>query len=190
MAHPIKQHGPMMSLEEYLFAEQGQKDKHEFHAGYVYSMAGGSHRHAIMQLNIGSELRAMARGKNCVASGPDIQIWVEEVQTALYADVALVCGKAAYFKKNRNMLVNPRLIVEVLSPGTRDYDLSGKFEIYKKLASFHEYLVVESDSVLVIHHQKDSAGVWTRKSYKNRTAEILIPSLGLPLAVSALYENL
>ncbi len=187
MAQAVKQHAPTMSLEEYLFSEEQAVDKREYHQGHVYSMAGGSDSHAAMQLAVGAELLNLCRRSKCSARGPDIKLWVEKAECALYADASVICGQPLYFRNDRHLLINPTLIVEVLSPSTRDYDLSGKFDLYKKIPSFREYLLVEPDEIKVIHYAKEATGRWSRKQYTERKDTFGLRCLAKDLRLSRLY---
>lgn len=180
---------PRVSLEQYLFDEAHRPDKHEFHAGYVYAMAGGSHAHSIMQARASGELYSQLKRSRCTVAGPDIKVWIAKEQTALYPDVLVACGKAVYHQSDQQLLTNPTVVVEVLSPSTRDYDLGKKFLLYRQLLSLQEYLLLEPDEVYVIHYSKDAKGAWRKKTHQLTDAVIELPSIKASLALRDLYPN-
>ncbi|MDX2267102.1 MAG: Uma2 family endonuclease [Bryobacter sp.] len=180
---------PRISLDQYLFDEAHRPDKHEFHAGYVYAMAGGSLSHAAMCANAVSALVRAVGSKRCLTLTADIKVWVEAEGSAVYPDAAVVCGKAISHKKSEHMITNPIVIVEVLSPSTRDYDLGKKFLLYRQLLSLQEYLLIEPDEVYVIHYSKDAKGAWRKKTHQLTDAVIELPSIKASLALRDLYPN-
>ncbi len=181
---------PKFELEEFLEWEKLSPERHEFHAGVVYGMAGGSAEHAEGIASMAGELRNLAKGMNCRTLSSEMAVWVSDKETFLYPDVVLVCGKMQFHERNRRMLTNPRLIVEVLSPSTRDYDLSSKFAIYQNIASFDEYLAMEPAKVEVHHWLKDGRGRWVRKKYTSRAAKIPVRALGKELSLADVYDGL
>jgi Uma2 family endonuclease len=140
-----------------------------------------------MQAAIGAELTRLTRGTKCVAAGSDIRIWIGRADTVLYADFSLICGEPTFHNRNQSLLTNPTLLVEVLSPSTRDYDLAGKFDLYKKLPSLREYLLVEPEEVTAIHSVKEAGGRWSRKQATERQDVLSIACLGKDLRLSRIY---
>jgi Uma2 family endonuclease len=152
-------------------------------------MAGGSLSLAAMSANVVAALVRMGAAKGCTTFSSDIKVWIAEEECAVYPDAALVCGKVMGYNNSDQMITNPRIIVEVLSPSTRDYDLGRKFAIYKKLASLKEYILIEPDEVYVIHYAKDARGSWRKKTHQLTGALVELPSLNAKLALRDLYPN-
>jgi Uma2 family endonuclease len=116
-------------------------------------------------------------------------VWVEAASTALYPDVILVCGRPAYHKKNTQLVTNPLLIVEVLSPSTREYDLGAKFEVYQRLPSLRSYWLVDPGEVWVAEHSLGPNGRWGKKIHQNVEARLNVPGLDATLALRELYPG-
>ena len=157
---------PYYTPEQYLALEELSQDKHEYYAGEIYLMAGGSLEHSVITSNIGSVLRQAFRGKGCLVCSSDLKIGVTNgSKLYTYPDVSVVCGKPELLPGHNDVLTNPILIVEVLSPSTATYDSNAKFLFYKSLPSFKHYLLVEQDRVDVTYHFKTEAGTWKNRTY-------------------------
>ncbi len=119
-----------MSFEEYLTQEDVSPARHEFHDGVVTMMAGGNRPHAEAAANWMLNLGALSRGGECRPLGSGMGVWIHSARTAVYPDVALYCGQRTHQGESERFLTNPKVIVEVLSPSTRDHDFSVKLELY------------------------------------------------------------
>ncbi len=144
-----------LSLEEYWKLEEESDVKHEFHHGQVTAMAGGTVEHSLISANaVGSLREALnVRNKECITFNSDLKIYIEAAQSSVYPDAMVVCGKID--KHRKDAITNPILIVEVFSDSTKDYDEGEKFERYKKLPSFKEYVLVSQDQPFVKIFFKD-----------------------------------
>lgn len=114
-------------------------------------------------------------------------IWIAASKTHLYPDVFLVCGKGQTNGSHRTQITNPKLIVEVLSPSTRDYDLSGKFSLYQAIPTLEEYLAFETDKPELHYWSKGPGGKWTRKKFSGPEANVAIRALGKSLSLAEIY---
>lgn len=179
-----------MSFEEFLRFEERSNDKHEFHQGLVVLMPGVTLEHSLCTTGVVRELSLLARGSKCLVLSSDMGILVEGGEDEfVYPDAAILCGKPKFWNRNNRVLTNPKLVVEVLSLSTRDYDMSGKFSRYCRLASFDEYLLLESTSAVGHHWLKDSFGKWQRKKYAGHAATLPIRTLGRDLRLGDIYEG-
>lgn len=134
------------TLEQYIELEQSSEERYEYFDGEVFAMAGGSLEHAIIATNIAGSLNNKLSGKNCRAINSDMRVKVPAHPPYRYPDVTVVCGEPVTEKYlGQVMLVNPVLLVEVLSPTTKDYDKDEKFLGYQSIASFQEYLLVAQE---------------------------------------------
>jgi Uma2 family endonuclease len=181
--------GLKMSFEDFLVREEWSKEKHEFHRGLVVLMPGGTLPHAICISGIVRELGILAKGSGCTVVSSDLGVWVESDEAFVYPDATVLCAKPKFWHRNSRVLTNPKMLIEVLSPSTRDYDMSAKFASYCQLPSFDEYLLLESTSVEVHQWLRDSAGKWQRKKYRGEDAQIPIRSLGKNLRLLDVYEG-
>jgi Uma2 family endonuclease len=161
MGAPAHLHG--YTFKEYLDLESASNVKHEFLDGEIYAMAGGTPRHAALTLAIGGALLAQLRGGPCRAFSSDLRIRVRETGLATYPDVTVVCGPLETDPDSEATVTNPTVIVEVLSPSTKDYDLGEKFEHYRKVASLQAVLYVWQTEPRIESRTRGADGAWTSR---------------------------
>lgn len=134
------------TLEEYLKLDKNSEERYEFFDGDVFAMAGGSAEHSRISGNLYFQLQLRLRGGTCAPFNSDMRLKVPQAVPYRYPDASVVCGEAIFDEiDGQQMLVNPVLIVEVLSPSAATYDLKDKFRAYQSIESFEEYLVVSQD---------------------------------------------
>jgi Uma2 family endonuclease len=190
--HMTQRMRAFFTLDEYLSAEEMSLEKHEYHKGEIYMMAGGNYNHSAIAGKIIAELdRALDRAsKSCDVLTSDIKIYVPAEDFLTYADAAIVCGEPQFYQGNKNVIENPVLIVKVLSPSTRKYDLTDKFNFYSRLPSLQHYLLVEQNMVAIEHRWLDADGNWQSRDYTNRTDIVRLPDMGIELNVAEFYRRI
>lgn len=185
MGHALEIQG--MTSDEYLAWERLQPSKHEYYRGEVFVMAGGSPRHNFLANAVGAELRALMRGKNCHVLSSDQRISLHQGQRYVYADAVVACGGICTEPGTIDVLTNPTIVVEVLSPSTEAYDRGPKWEAYQRLAALMDYLLVAQDAVRVEHYQREADGSWRYRTLGPGDA-ITLANRAV-LAVDAVYEG-
>jgi Uma2 family endonuclease len=178
---------PSMSAAEYLAWEREQDDKHEFHDGEVFAMAGGSPRHNRLAAKILIQLSAATQDQGCYAQSSDQRIAAEPYKRYVYADVVLICGPMQTEPEAKDVLVNPAVVVEVLSPSTEAYDRGVKWEAYQRLPSLTDYLLVSQEHPRIEHYRRDSDGSWNYRVYE--AGKTITLANQAQLAVDAIYEG-
>jgi Uma2 family endonuclease len=153
-----------LTAAEYLVWERGQTDKHEFHAGEVFAMAGGSPRHNWIVGNVQSVLKR-ALDDRCFTFTSDQRIVFDDGARYVYPDASVVCGQVMLQAGTTDVIVNPTILVEVLSNGTEQYDRGLKWEGYQRLASLTDYLLVAQHEIRVEQFQRASDGRWFYRAY-------------------------
>lgn len=176
-----------MSAEAYLEWERQQRSKHEFHLGEVFAMASGSARHNFLSTAFGAELRAALRGKGCHALSSDQWIAAKPGERYVYADAVVACGDVQMEPGTSDVLANPTVVVEVLSPSTETYDRGEKWEAYQRLASLTDYLLASQTSVRIEHYQREAEGFWRYRVVE--AGDTITLKNGATLAVDAIYEG-
>lgn len=176
-----------ISREDYLKLEETSTDKHEFYQGQVFAMAGGTFQHARIGLNVTTELAVRLRGKPCQPMNSDLRITTPSGLNT-YPDASVYCGQLELTDHHKTLL-NPVLIAEVLSPSTRSYDRGDKFHHYRSIPSLRDYLLIDSETILVEHYQRISAYEWNLHEYRQLTDVLNLDSIRQPLAVSVFYEG-
>lgn len=178
------------TLEEYLELDKNSEEKYEYFDGQVFAMAGGSPDHVRISVNVCSALIQKLGGGACEAFNSDMRIKVPAAFPYRYPDVSAVCGEPIFEEVlGQQMLVNPILIVEVLSPSTAAYDLGEKFTAYQSIESFREYLLVSQSRPHVIHYIRQSKGKWLRSEVDGLDNEIALESLKVTLALREIYQR-
>jgi Uma2 family endonuclease len=178
------------SIEEYIELEQSSEERYEYFVGEVFAMAGGSLEHAIIATNIAGSLNNKLSGKNCRAINSDMRVKVPADPPYRYPDVTVVCGEPITEKYlGQVMLVNPVLLVEVLSPTTKDYDKDEKFLGYQSIASFQEYLLVAQERSHVTRYVRQADNQWVRSDFIGLDSAVEVKSLGVTLPLSEIYQG-
>ena len=178
------------TLDEYLELDKNSEEKYEYFDGEIFDMAGGSPSHARAGGNVYSLFQQRLRGRDCEAFNSDMRVKVPAALPYRYPDVSVVCGEPIFEELNgQEMLVNPVLIVEVLSPSTAAYDLKDKFTAYQSIDSFREYLIVSQDRPHIIQHIRQSKGRWLRIEIEGLDGEVALESVNVTLPLSEIYER-
>lgn len=180
------EHCHMMTVEEYLrLEENGPEHRYEYIDGYVYMMAGGSLDQDLIKSNIQALLRAHLRGGPCRVYSSDAKVRVSETRY-LHPEVTVTCDPGDRGKKQ--MILSPRLVVEVLSPGTERRDRTAKMKMYRAYPTIEEYMLVSTRFPMVEVHRRES-GKWTYHVYDEHD-EITLSSLDLHVSCAAVYEDI
>ena len=178
------------TVEEYLELEQTSNIRHEYFAGEVFAMAGGSKEHNIISGNVYSRLRSQLRGSSCNVFMSDMKVRINlanENQTIFYyPDVIVSCDTE---DQDRYFLNYPCLIIEVLSPSTETIDRREKLLNYRSLASLKEYVLISQDQVKVEVYRQDEKRNWTIQTLINRDDKLHLDSVGLILEMTDIYED-
>jgi Uma2 family endonuclease len=175
-----------MSAAEYLEWERRQVDKHELHDGEVFGMAGGSPRHNLLSSAIAAELRAATRERGCHVLSSDQRIAAPPGQRYVYADAVLVCGGVQTEPGASDVLINPSVIVEVLSPSTEAHDRGVKWEAYQRIGSLSDYLLVAQGQVRIEHYRREGDAWRYRVLGAGDAIEL---SNGARVSVDGIYEG-
>ncbi len=181
---------PYITPEEYLERERHAETKSEYLRGEVFAMAGGSSNHALLTVNLASELRQQLRKRPCRVFSSDLRLCVNESGLYTYPDVMVICGDLAFPDNRQDTVTNPLLIVEVLSDSTKNYDRGQKFQYYRSLPSLMEYLTVAQDEVHVEQYARQTSGQWLLTEYSDPGATVNLPSLQIELRTSDIYEKI
>lgn len=180
-------HGAQHSFRDYLALEDSGNVKHEYYQGEIYAMAGGTPAHAALQLAVPSLLFPQIRNGPCRAHGADLRVRVLATGLATYPDVTIVCGPRELDPEDPNTVVNPTLLVEVVSPGTEAYDRAGKFENYKLVPSLREYVLVSQAERRVDVWTRGANDTWSLASFgPGQVAEL--SAVSATLSVDELYD--
>ncbi len=176
---------PKIDEQTYLEQERRAETKSEFIDGEIFAMTGASPSHNLIAVNIAAELRGRLKKRPCRVYSSDQRVRVD--QGYLYPDVSVVCGEPQYFDNDN--LLNPTLIIEVLSPSTADYDLGGKFARYRRIPALKEYLLAAQDRYAVIHFLRQDDHHWLMTELEGADAVLELPTVGCRLPLAEIYDK-
>jgi Uma2 family endonuclease len=174
--------------EEYLALERNAEFKSEYRDGRIVAMAGATFPHVTIVGNVQAELRARLRGSPCRAVASDMRVQVAGGRRYTYPDVVAVCGEPRFMDGTLDTLMNPALIVEVLSPTTEAYDRGDKFLHYRTIESLQEYVLVAQDRVLVERFVRNGE-FWTLSTFTYLDQSLELASVGCAIPLREIYEN-
>jgi Uma2 family endonuclease len=178
-----------MTEAEYLEFERASEIKHEFFAGEVLAMTGASEAHNLICVNVITMLKNQLRGQPCKIYPSDMRVKVEATGLYTYPDITVVCGDAQFADTELDTLINPLVIIEVLSPSTERYDRGRKFQQYRVLPSLREYVLIAQDHPRIEHYRLQETGTWQLTDAKGLEASLELPSIGCMLALAEVYEQ-
>ena len=179
------------SVEEYLALESGAKEKLEYFNGKIRPMPGGTPLHNEIALKVGAILLALVKQleqKHKVYNS-DMKIWVEGLRHFVYPDAIVVCEKPELYPGRRDIITNPLLIVEVLSPATENYDKHDKFMQYRTIPSFREYVYLRQDAVEGVAFYREEDTLWREANAFGTEGVLPLRSLGVELPLAEVYEG-
>jgi len=181
-------HSVHYTFAEYIAHEESTNAKHEYVDGQIYAMAGGSPEHSALIASVATQLANQVRGGRCRVHSSDLRIRVIATGLATYPDVTVVCGPWERDPENARTVVNPVVVVEVLSPSTQAYDRGEKLEQYMLLPSLRAAVLVAQDRRELEVWSREDAGAWARVLVISGQSAKL-PAIGCTLDVDALYED-
>ncbi len=174
---------------EYLEWERCQESKHEYLNGDIFAMIGASRKHNLITANLLAGLHTQLRHKPCEIYSSDMRVKVSSTGLYTYPDIVVVCGEPQFDDALLDTLLNPILIVEVLSHSTENYDRGKKFGHYRRLPSLQEYLLVGQDQCQVEHYVRQPDEAWLLREYQHPEDSLQFIALNCELSLAEIYER-
>ena len=178
-----------LTVEEYLRWEKESVEKNEYYRGEIFAMAGAGARHNIIAVNMLREISLALKGKPCRPYGSDLRVHIPENTLFTYPDISIICGDIIPSKEDTDTAILPAVIIEILSPSTKQYDRGEKFKLYREIPSLKEYIMVDAESIFIESFSINSSSHWELTEYKNTEGSLPILSVGLLLAIADIYED-
>jgi Uma2 family endonuclease len=178
----------LYTVEEYLQMEAVATYKHEYHDGEIIPMAGGTIQHGEIGGNAYVALKKALKRTPCKTFNSDVAVAINDF-SYVYPDASVVCGEFKMGILNQNAIANPTLIVEVLSETTSDYDKGGKFDRYRSIASFAEYILIEQSKIEVSVYSKLENNHWNLQIFDNINDIIALKSVDCEIQLKDIYED-
>lgn len=178
----------VMSPEEFMAWERGQEFKHEYYAGEIVAMTGASLAHNRIAANLVRRLGNQLDGSRCQVYVADLRLFIPQTGSAFYSDVLVVCGKPELLDAQRDVLLNPKLVIEILSPSTERYDRNKKFRGYQAIESLDEYILISQDEKLIEQFARDG-DAWRYVAWLPKSGRVELKSIQAVLDFDEVYEG-
>jgi Uma2 family endonuclease len=179
------------TLEEYLRKEANSTHKHEFINGEIIKMPNARYNHNLIAMNIAVEMTNTTESleKEYQILGSDQKIYFPSLDEGVYADTLAICEKPLFWDDDDLLLINPILVVEVLSKSTQKYDKTGKFNKYKTLESFKEYVMIRQNECYAEVWYRERPGLWHETIVTDIEGKLPLQSLGVEISMKRIYKN-
>ena len=177
-----------LTPEEYLAFERKATTKHEYLNGQIVAMSGASFAHNFLTMNTANQLYNQLIGGECQVATSDMRVKVTQIDSYFYPDVVVVCGESRAEDDTFDTLLNPTVVVEVLSPPTETYDRGEKFEHYQQIASLKEYVLISQDKIRVEHYHRQETG-WMQTEFRGLEDVLSLLSIGCELRLQDVYRR-
>ena len=178
-----------LTPEEYLEMERKSEERHEYFDGQIFAMSGAKFNHNVIAWNLGSELKQKLKDKKCVACPSDMRVFIPATGLYTYPDLVVVCGKPQFQDDVFDTLLNPVLIIEVLSETTEGYDRGKKFLNYRSIETLQEYVLVSQDEARIEKYVKRADGLWVLSDAVGLEAEIKFDSIDCLISLKEVYDK-
>ena len=180
----------ILTPEDYLKFEREADSRHEFLDGEIYAMAGESLSHSRVCMNLAREAGNSLKGKKCEPLSPNMKVRTPRASLFSYPDLTIVCGEPLFHDVKKDVLVNPKVIFEVLSPSTAEYDRTTKFQKYRMgNETLTDYILVSQDKSFVEHFKKQNDNNWIYKSYSDLDDVLKIETTDCELSLQEIYDR-
>ena len=179
------------TITDYLDIDNQSDIKNEYNNGLIRSMSGGTLNHGIIGNNINSEINNSLKtsNKKCTSINGDVRIYIENANSFVYPDGIVVCGKIETHDKDAHSIINPKLIIEVLSKSTESYDRGDKYHKYCSLESFCEYVLIDQYKPVVVTLFRSEKGVWEMISTIGLDKSVYLNSIDTYIKMEDIYRN-
>lgn len=180
---------PTYAFDEYLARERNAECKSEYYRGQIFAMAGATPRHNRICVNLLIALGNRLSGTTCFPYHGEQRLRIQSVGLSTYPDVAVICGELEPDPQDRDAAVNPRVIVEVLSPSTEQYDRGKKFDCYREIPTLQEYILVSQENPQVERFVRQVDGSWLLTIFKGSESQLELTSLSIGLPFAEIFKN-
>ncbi|WP_026630758.1 Uma2 family endonuclease [Dyadobacter alkalitolerans] len=180
----------MYSEHEYLELERKADYKSEYYQGEIFAMAGASPNHNRIMANLSGEIYMALKGRSCQNFSSDMRLHIPQNGLYTYPDIIILCGKPEFSQNDKDTLINPSVIIEVLSKSTSAYDRGDKFRLYRSIPTLTDYILVDSLSISVEVFQKNEDGTWLLNSEINNINErITLTNINVQIELKDVYAR-
>ncbi|MGN6619319.1 MAG: Uma2 family endonuclease [Ilyomonas sp.] len=178
-----------ISIEEYLEMETASPEKHEYYKGEVFAMSGAKVPHNRISSNLIGELIMRLKEKKCQPYGSDMRIHIPSNTLFTYPDISIICGDVITLNNDDYNVLNPTVIIEILSPSTKNYDRGEKFKLYRDIPTLKEYILVDSESIHIEAFRLNEKNHWELEEYDDITNLLQFQSIHESIVLSDIYNG-
>ncbi|MCG8352648.1 MAG: Uma2 family endonuclease [Chloroflexales bacterium] len=175
---------------DYLAFERTSDQKHEYYDGVIAAEAGGSATHNRVTMNAINSLYNQLQNRPYTVYSSDMRVKIPQKNSYVYPDVSVVCGQERFDDTGQEILINPIVIIEVLSPSTERHDRGKTFELYRTIDSLQEYLLIAQDAKRIDHFMRQLDNLWIFASFGEEEEQLFLPSIECTLQISTVYHNI
>ena len=177
------------TIEEYLELENTSDDKHEYYQVELFAMSGANFQHNQVTANLMFRLRQKLSGKPCQPYGSDLRVHIESNTLFTYPDISIICGPPVFRNNDEMNLLNPTVIIEVLSPGTKDYNRGEKFRLYRDIPTLKEYILLEPEAISIEAFFVNGLNNWEFSIISNINETLELQTIQTSLELTEIYEG-
>ncbi|MBN3894542.1 MAG: Uma2 family endonuclease [Nostoc sp.] len=175
--------------EEYLELEEAADYKSEYIDGQIISMAGGTANHNRIAGNFYAVLNFAFRQQEYEVFNSDMRLWIHQKRIYTYPDVTVIVGEPEFFNNRTDIITNPQVIVEVLSKSTKNYDRESKFQAYRTISTFQEYLLIDQTRIHIDQFSKTGKKQWALREYDQEDEAIALVTVPFEISLEDLYNK-
>jgi Uma2 family endonuclease len=177
------------TVEEYLSLEEKSLEKNEYYKGEIFAMAGASIQHNQIASNTHIAIGNHLQNRKCQIFQSDLKINVAKNSLISYPDLSIVCGAIETLQNHKDIVTNPSVLIEILSPTTQDYDRGGKFKLYRDIATLQEYILISSTENLVEKYTRQPNVTWLLEEFKTVDAIMAISTIDMQLPLHDIFRE-
>jgi Uma2 family endonuclease len=178
-----------ISKKNYLDTERLAVEKHEYFKGEVFAMSGASIAHNKIAMNSAIDIGSKLKGKKCQPFGSDLRIHIPKNTLFTYPDISIVCGEIQTTDDKFDTVTNPSVIIEILSHSTRNYDKGEKFTLYREIDSLQEYILIDSERIMIEKFIRNSDNSWQLTEYKTIEQSFSIATVNIEMQLQDIYDG-
>lgn len=176
--------------QQYLAFEREAQERHEYYKGEIFAMSGASFKHNVIEDNVRGFLYNHLRGGKCRSFGSNLRVNIPANTLYTYPDILIVCDEPKFLDNEFDTLLNPSVIIEILSGSTANYDRGAKFNLYREIDSLKEYILIDAATTHFMHYTKNENATWTLFESKNIDEGFFISTVQLQVPLSQVYEGI
>ncbi len=177
------------TIEEYLQMENASDVKHEYYRGEIFAMSGAKMQHNIIAVNLLTGLGTRLRTGKCRPLGSDQRIHIEKNSLFTYPDISVVCGEIQTLKNDEWNVLDPTIIIEVLSSSTKTYDRGDKFKLYRDIPTLKEYVLVDSESINIEAFRINDHRNWELIEYNSLADHLMLETVSVTMPLAEIYDG-